>query len=138
MATGTAGSTARKTQLQVMHTIAFSVNYNDAGIASGVNTGKVIPAGSRINGVDVWVDTVFNAATTNVLTVGLNGTTANDLVGSADVNEASAQMFPNITTGGALGTLSADKPVWVKYTQTGTPATTGAALVVIKYTPNLT
>lgn len=137
MATGTAGSAARKTQYQMVHTIAFDVNYNDPGIATGVNTGKVLPAGALISGVDVYVSTVFNAQTTNVLTVGTNGTTANDLVGSADVNEASAQMFPNITTGGALGKLSADKPVYAKYTQTGTAATTGAATVVIKYVPNV-
>lgn len=137
MATGTAGSAARKTHMQVMHTMAFDVNYNDPGIASGVNTGKVLPAGAVISGVDVYVNTVFNAQTTNVLTVGTNGTTANDLVGSSDVNEASAQMFANITTGGALGKLSADKPVYVKYTQTGTAATTGAATVVIKYVPNV-
>ncbi len=50
MATGTAGSAARKTHMQVMHTMAFDVNYNDAGIASGVNTGKVLPAGAVISG----------------------------------------------------------------------------------------
>lgn len=79
--------------------------------------------------VQVWADvtTVFNAGTTNVLTVG-DGTTANKYLAAADVTEGSTGVTP---VGGkgpfpaetAAGTLRAT------YTQTGTAATTGAARV---------
>lgn len=73
------------------------------------------------------VTTVFNAGTTNVLTLG-DGTTANKYLAAGDVNEASATVTP---TGGlgpfkaetAAGTLTAT------FAQTGTAATTGAAKV---------
>lgn len=134
MATGTAATSARQYHEQLVHYARFAVNYNDAGIASGVAK-QTLPAGAIVLNTDVLVTTVFNAATTNVLTVGLNGATANNLVGSGDVNEASAQMFGSIVPT-ATQPLSADTPIYVKYTQTGTAATTGAAVVIVKYVPN--
>jgi hypothetical protein len=134
MATGTAATTARQYHEQMVHYARFAVNYNDAGIDTGVAK-QTLPAGAVIVGTDVIVTTVWNAATTNVLTVGTNGTTANNIVGSGDVNEASAQIFANIPAT-APGPLASDLPIYVKYTQTGTAATTGAAVVVVKYVPN--
>lgn len=134
MATGTAATTARQYHEQMVHYARFAVNYNDAGIDTGVGK-QVLPAGAVIVGTDVIVTAAFNAATTNVLTVGTNGTTANNVVGSGDVNEASAQIFGNIPPT-APGPLAADTQLYVKYTQTGTAATAGAAVVVVKYIPS--
>jgi hypothetical protein len=134
MATGTAATTARQYHEQMVHYARFAVNYNDAGIDTGVAK-QTLPAGAIIVGTDVIVTAAFNAATTNVLTVGTNGTTANDIVASGDVNEASAQIFANIPAT-APGPLAADKPIYVKYTQTGTAATAGAAVIVVKFIPN--
>ena len=75
MATNTAGSTARVFQEQEVHYVRFDVTYSDAGIATGVSK-QTLPAGAIIIGTDVLVATAFNAQTTNVLTVGTNGTTA--------------------------------------------------------------
>src|SRR5690349_3455839 len=79
--------------------------------------------------MQVWVQvtTAFNAATTNVITVG-DGTTGNKYITAADVTEGTPGVYP---TGGAgpfaretgAGTLTAS------YAQTGTAATTGAARV---------
>lgn len=79
--------------------------------------------------VQAWaqVTTAFNAASTNVITLG-NGTTADKFLAAADVTEGTPGVYP---TGGkgpferetAAGTLRAT------YTQTGTAATTGAARV---------
>jgi hypothetical protein len=79
--------------------------------------------------VQAWAEvvTAFNAATTNVITLG-DGTTANKYLTSTDITEGTPGVYP---TGGkgpfaaetAAGTLTAT------YTQTGTAATTGAARV---------
>jgi hypothetical protein len=138
MATNTAGTTARYDYKQLVHYYRFAVNWNDAGIASGVQK-RTLPSGAMIIGTDVFVNATFNANSTNVLTVGTNGLTANNIVASGDVSENSATtLHKDITpSGDALGALSADSPVYVKYAQTGpTVATQGSAIVVIKYIPN--
>lgn len=136
MATGTAGSTARQSHNQQVHYLRFAVTYSDTGIASGISK-QTLPAGAIIVGTDVNVGTTFNAQTTNVLTVGINGTTANNIIASGDVDETTAGLTQNVKpTGTALVSIAADSPVWVKYTQTGTAATQGAAIVIVKYVPN--
>lgn len=136
MATGTAGTTARQSSLQAVHYLRIGVTYSDAGISSGVGK-QYLPANAVVVGTDVFINTTFNAQTTNVLTVGTNGTTANNLVASGDVDETTAALTQNIKpTSTALGPITADAQVWVKYTQTGTAATQGAATIVIKYVPN--
>lgn len=79
--------------------------------------------------VQCWAQvlTAFNAATTNVLTLG-DGTDDDKYLAAADVTEATPAVYP---TGGkgpfvaetAAGTLT------VTYAQTGTAATTGSARV---------
>lgn len=136
MTTNTAGSAARQFQAQMLHYLRFDVTYSDAGISAGVSK-QTLPAGAIIVGTDVLVSTTFNAQTTNVLTVGTNGTTANNIIASGDVDETTAGLTKSVSpTGAALGKLASDLPVWVKYTQTGTVATQGAATVIVKYVPN--
>jgi hypothetical protein len=131
MATGTQGGPGRRGHLQVVNTICQDINYNDVGAATGIATGKWLPAGAIIESTSVSVNTAFNAATTNVLTIGLNGTTANNIVATV---AATAGLVLNLApTGTALGKLTADTQVYVKYTQSGTAATTGNATFMIKY-----
>jgi hypothetical protein len=131
MATGTQGGPGRRGHLQVVNTICQDINFNDVGAATGIATGKWLPAGAIIECTSVSVNTAFNAATTNVLTIGLNGTTANNIVATV---AATAGLVLNLApTGTALGKLAADTQVYVKYTQTGTAATTGNATFMIKY-----
>lgn len=126
-------SLGRKNTSQQVGYLRFAVNFNDAGIAAGVGK-QWLPKGAIIIGTDVYVGTVFNAATTNVLTVGLVGGAADLIAAAGDINEAATGLTQNIKpTGAALGPLSADKQVSVTYTQTGAAATTGAAVVIIKY-----
>jgi len=126
---------ARDTGMQVTHFLRKTVNYNDTNIATAdkVKVGT-LPAGAFIVKALVRVDTVFNAASTNVLVVGTSGGSDADIVASGDVNEASAQTFV-CTTGNGLS-LTSDTDIFAKYTQTGTPATTGKATIVIEYAPN--
>jgi hypothetical protein len=124
---------AREYHFRTIHYLTKRVTYSDAGISGGstVKFASALPANAFITNAFVDVTTVFNAATTNVLTVGTNSATTNDIVAAGDVNEASAQVFA-VTGVGVLNT-SAPLDVYVKYTQTGTAATTGAADIVIAY-----
>lgn len=88
-----------------------------------------IPAGAIIVKTDVNIATAFNAGTTNVLVVG-HGASFNEQVAAGDVDETSATLQTKAT---ALAALSAAKEVFVKYTQTGGAATTGAADVTVYY-----
>lgn len=126
---------ARDLGLQVIHYLRKTVNYNDTGIGSAdtVKVGR-LPAGAFITQCLVRVETVFNAATTNVLTVGTSGGSDADIVASGDVNEASATT-QSASTGLGLS-VTADTDVFAKYTQTGTAATTGKATIVIAYATN--
>lgn len=76
-----------------------------------------------------WCDvvTAFNATSTNVITLG-DGTTANKYLGSSDVTEGSTGPTPS----GGKGPFTAETAAGVltaTYAQTGTAATTGAAVV---------
>jgi hypothetical protein len=81
--------------------------------------------------VKAWVSvtTAFNAATTNVVLVGITGTT-NKYIAAADVTEGTPGVYP---TGGAgpFAAETAATSLIATYTQTGTAATTGAARVYV-------
>ena len=134
MPTNTQGRPARELPFQAVHYMRKTVNFNDTGITTGIAFKNWLPAGARILRADVTIDVVFNAATTNVLTVGQNATSYNDIVASGDVDET-ALGETSVLTGAKLGALAADAQVFIKYTQTGTPATTGKATVVLQYVP---
>jgi hypothetical protein len=107
--------------------ISAAINYN---IASPfiVHVG-LIPAGNRIILAGVNNKTVFNAGTTNVLTMGTVAGSYADVMGSGDINEASATWQEK-----QLDTvLLVDTDYYVKYVQTGGAATTGSARVFIDY-----
>jgi hypothetical protein len=79
--------------------------------------------------VPAWCEvlTAFNAATTNVITLG-NGVTADKFLAAADVTEGTPGVYPTggkgpFTAETVAGTLRAT------YAQTGTAATTGSAKV---------
>jgi hypothetical protein len=135
MTTGIQGSTARRNSSQQVGYLRFAVNYNDVNIANG-NTKQWLPAGAIITDTSVYVSTAFNAGTTNVLTVGL-GSSNNTVVASGQVTPGSTGLTNAIVpTGNALGPLASDLQVNVTFTQTGTAATAGQAIVMIKYIPN--
>ncbi len=105
---------------------AGSVAFDTKDIATGAVIGK-LPANTIITGAVAVVKTAFNAATTNVLTLG-SGNADDNLMGTADITEG--------TTGAYV------KNVWVdcsvatdikaKFTQSGTAATAGAADIFLK------
>lgn len=123
----------RQDPRQVANTLKKLVNFNDAGIASGVAFDNSLPLGAFI--LNCWVDivVVFNAATTNVLTAGTNASTYNDIVNAGDINEAATGVTEVKRALGRSLAATGDKIVYAKYTQTGTAATTGQAWIVIEF-----
>lgn len=107
------------------------VNYSDSGISSAVQFGT-FPSNAFIVDVKVEIITAFNAGTTNVLTFGTT-TTATNIVNSGDVDETATGVTA-VTRGlGRSLTASGDTSLYAKYTQSGTAATAGKAVVVISY-----
>lgn len=135
MATNTAAVVppARQDPRQVVNSLKKTVNFNDAGISSGVAFDNGFPLGAFILGVWVAIVTAFNAGSTNVLTVGTNSTTYNNLVASGDVDETAVATTQILRGSGPSIPASADIVPYVKYTQTGDAATTGQAVIVITY-----
>lgn len=126
-------------QGSVEGTLTFNVTYADTGIASGVKKCTLQASATKPMLVRVMVEiiTAFNAATTNVLTVGTD-TTATQFLGSGEISEGTAGGFYPINSGSvqaAIKRIVADTDIYVKYTQSGTAATTGAANVYVLVTP---
>lgn len=135
MATNTAQvlPPSRNDPRQVVNTLKKTVNWNDLGIGSGVAFDNSLPDGAFITGVWVEIVTPFNAVTTNVLTVGTNAATYNNLVAAADINEAVAGVT-EVTRGlGQSIALAASVTPVAMYTQTGGAATAGQAVILITY-----
>ena len=90
----------------------------------------VLPKGANVLGAMVAVKVVFNAGTTNVVTV---GTLANPtlLVDATDVNEAA--VATSIVGHRAGAVLAVDTEFFVWYTQTGAAAATGLASISLLY-----
>lgn len=137
----------RAAQTPQVNYIRKTVNFNDAGIATGVMFAS-IPVNSYILSVSVQIVTIFNAVTTNVLTFGTTLANANELAGSGDINEAATGV--NSATVGlgtsltqtataAVGNVTPAEGgvgIFAKYTQTGTAATAGKAVFIMTYIPD--
>ena len=133
-----------------------TINFNDPNIGNGVWFAS-IPAGAYILSMDAYVTTAFNAASTNLLTIGATKTGADWLassganasvtlgstglthltaaagLGLAVTNNTSLQTGYNAS---GLSPIAAYVPVFARYTQTGTAATAGVVTVVIAYVQN--
>src|SRR5271155_667733 len=140
MPTNTKGDVARADPRQVVNTLKATVNFNDPNVANGNPFGGsngvggvFLPKGAFITSVLVQIVVAFNAGTTNVLTVGTNASSYNNIVQSGDVTATSIAVTPVTRALGALITAAADVLPLVTYTQTGGAATPGQAIIVISF-----
>lgn len=146
--TNPASFPARQLQVQAINTFRKTVTFSDANIATGVKIGA-LPPGAFITGVKCYVNTAFNATTTNNLLIGsaaaggqflASGVTAgtNCVAATAGYQSITAAAGLGLSvTGGATPTGSTGAwDIWVTYTQTGTAATAGSVTYVIDYVPN--
>lgn len=113
----------------------FDVDFNDTDIASGVKKATIRASATApvLLEFSAEVITAFNAASTNVLTVG-SDTTANQFLGSGDITEGTPGFYPASNAKKSYR-ITADTDIYIKYTQSGTAATTGRALIYINVTP---
>jgi hypothetical protein len=133
MTTGVLGTAARQDPRQVTNTLKKTVNFNDTAISAGIGFDNYLPQGAFITSVLVEVVTAFNAATTNVLTVGTVSTAYNNIVAAGDVNLAATGVYQiNRGLGRSLAAAASVLPV-AEYTQTGTAATAGQAIILIEF-----
>jgi len=115
----------------IAHT--YPVNFNTAGIATAIKVDTI--KASVTNPVYIEsssvVITAFNALTTNVLTAGTTSANANEILAAGDITEGTPGFYP-AANAVIKQRLIADTEIWVKYTQSGTAATTGAAVIIVK------
>lgn len=131
MATGTAGSTARRNHLQVVHYLHKQITFADFGTVVTVGT---LPANASVIGGGVHVTTAFNSSGTDLLDVGFIGSTTDDDAYATDLTLAAVGYI-------VLDELAATTNIkqTVDATVTCTPAqsvadaTTGVAEVYITY-----
>jgi len=127
---------ARVFSSNTLHCIRGRIKFDTSGAATGIEIGT-IPAGSFVGSVTVHVATAFNAATTNVLVVGTAADDDGFAVAAGTLSGATG--LKTALFGAQSGdTLTADTPVVVKYTQTGTAATAGDAQVLVTFYPHAT
>lgn len=117
---------------QVLNTLKRTINFNDPDIAAAPFPNS-LPANAFIVQVLVEIITVFNAGTTNPLTVGTVGAAFNNVVADADVNEAATGVTAVVRGLGRSLTAAGETAVFAKYAPTGAAATTGKAIITIVY-----
>jgi len=122
---------AQQYHQNLVHYLRKEVNFNDPGIAAGVVIGR-LPAGAQMTQALARIRTTFNAGTTNVLTVGTNPANYDNILGSGDIAEGA--VGNNAVPLANLQDVQAEADVFVKYTQSGTAATQGKAVIHIAYT----
>lgn len=129
---------ARQFAMQAVHYFRKVVNFNDANISDATKSNPfgALPINASIQDVQVDVVTAFNAVTTNVLTVGTTTANANEIVAAADVSEAGIADTDVSRARGTILTAAAQVNLYVKYTQTGTAATAGKAIITITFIPD--
>jgi len=131
---GTSAVAPRSTLTQQVPYMRASVAYNTVNIGTA---GKVplgtLPAGAIVIDMIVKITEAFNAATTNVLTVG-TAADASAILGATDINELEVDTTETFAAKGYKVTV--DTPLFIKYAQTGTAATAGAVTVILMYIPD--
>lgn len=95
-----------------------------------------LPEDAQLIAAIVKITAAYNAGTTNVLTIGQNATSYNDIAAAGDINEA-VTGADIVWTGAQLDLSAAPVLPYVKYAQTGTAATAGRSIVTLLYVPKI-
>lgn len=126
---------ARQYHTFQIHYLVKTINFNDPGVAAGIPMDGRLPKNSIDLPLTIFVETAFNAATTNVILVG-DGTTANRFAQSGDSTPGTIGKYINVNRNTVRPAVDLD--VLVAYTQTGAAATAGKATVILPFIPDQT
>ena len=140
MVTNTPGSWGRQDPRNVCNQLRYRFNYNDPGLAVGVQIG-VLPQNGFITGQWMEIVTAFNAGGTNPISVGTVAAAYNNIHAAGDNTPGTPGIwFPTLTAGaGLIGkygrslTQAGDTPVFLKYTPTDGATTTGVGEFVLEF-----
>ena len=126
--------------------LRVTFNFNDANIGTGVQF-ATLPKNAYISAIDVYVTTAFNAAGNNFLSVGVTSAGVEFVATTGGATVTATLPTPGVyhlTAAAGLGLaatsvagsqtmVNGGVPVFLKYTQTSTAATTGKATMVIMF-----
>ena len=137
MTTNTAGTTARQDPRQVPNTLKRTLNYNDGDVAQAaigtLPSGNDLPQSAFVQEVMIEVVTAFNAATTNTLALGTNTGSWNNFIAVTDV-ALNATGVTSVKRGAGRNlTSGSDTALYAVYTQSGTAATAGQAIITVYF-----
>lgn len=133
MATGTAGSSARRNTTQQVGYLRKGFTFSSTTAVA--QTLGVLPAGAIVVNAGVVVSEAFNYGTNNRLDI---GTSADDDGFATDLALGTVGLivWDELATSNDLGPYSADTTLTFTPDLTGTPGTTGIATVFVEYIPN--
>lgn len=126
-----------KEQGAVPAMIQMVVDFNTAGIATGIDWFKIEASAGKPVLIEFWAEVVaaFNAVTTNVLTAGRSTDSGlDDIITAGMITEGTPGFYPASNANVKIR-FTADTLVQISYTQTGTAATTGQAIFYARITP---
>jgi hypothetical protein len=132
MATGTAGSSARRNTTQQVGYLRKGFTFANA---TETLTLGVLPAGAIVINAGVVVSEAFNAGTNNRLDIGTSGDTdgfATDLA----LGTVGLIVWDELATSSDVGPYASDTTIQCVVDVTGTAATTGIGTVFVTYIPN--
>jgi hypothetical protein len=110
---------------RVKNSVVLTFDFNST---SAIVIEKVWPANSLVTTVTVFVDTAFNATTTNTFSLGITGSNTY-YINATSITNTGVLVGVIASTAQTTGATS----LTYTYGQTGAAATTGKAYVVIDY-----
>lgn len=128
--------------IQAVHYYRLSINYNDPRFPTAQMFGA-LGQYSYIARVMCYVNTTFNAGTTNTISLGTSLANANEILAASGASTAACSLSSatqqDLTTATGLGlnvTSAGDVTLYTKLSLTGTAATQGQVTMVIEFIPN--
>ncbi len=135
MATNTAplSPPARDYHTAQTHYLRKTVAFNTVVSGSSVTVG-VVPASSVVLRACAVVTTVFDAGTTNTISIGVAGATAG-LLSAADIGTTAGVKISTLISTAASAVIfpTTELAIIATYGRTGTAPSAGSAVVIVEY-----
>ena len=121
----------RQGSVDVTHT--YPIAFNTTEIASAILVDRIQASSWQPVQIELTVNVTeaFNAGSSNVISVGTSTTATEWINGATEISEGTPGYYP-ASNAVKKFRLTSDTPVYIKFVQTGTPATTGNAVVIIR------
>lgn len=132
MATGTAGSVARRTAFQGTHYLRNTLAYNSPGSGLALTLGK-IPAFSLVLRAYAVVTTAFNDSGTDLLDIGTSGT-GNGFMSAVSIAAVGVVEADDMATT-AVAYSASEVTIQATYTGQNANASAGSAEIIVEFIP---